>query len=125
MCRLDNRDRFDTELHLAPVVTRAFRPLVAFALSLLLVGMQIEAQLHALEHVREALGHTRDHSLVVPGDDACAVCTFFASGANAIAGDVGEAALTLAAHERAPSTPVSVTPAFSSYYQTRAPPALL
>jgi hypothetical protein len=114
-----------TKLHLESLVARSRRPFVALILSLLLLGVQVEAQLHALEHVREALGHSRHHSLVAPSDAACAECRLLAGSGNAIAGDSGEAAVTLVAQERARSAPVSVTPAFSSYYQTRAPPAPL
>ena len=106
-------------------MARSRRPFFALILSLLLLGMQVEAQLHALSHVREALGHSRDHSLLAPSDAACAECTLLAGSANAIAGDIGEAAVTLAALEHALAAPASVTPAFSSYYQTRAPPTLL
>jgi len=114
-----------TKLHLESPVARSRRPLFALILSLLLLGAQVQAQLHALEHVREALGHSRDHSLTAPSDAACAECRLLAGSANAIAGDIGEVVVTLAAQEHPLSAPVSVTPAFSSYYQTRAPPALL
>jgi hypothetical protein len=114
-----------TKLHLESLVARSRRPFFALILSLLLVGIQFEAHLHALEHVREALGHTADHSLVVPSDEACAECMLVAGSGNAIAGDSGEAAVMLVAQERALSAPVSATPAFSFYYLTRAPPALL
>ena len=109
------------KLHLESFVARSRRPFFALILSLLLLGMQVEAQLHALSHVHKALSH----SLVTPSDAACAECTLLAGSANAIAGDIGEAAVTLAAQEHALSAPASVTPAFSSYYQTRAPPTLL
>ena len=114
-----------TKLHLESTVARSRRPFFALILSLLLVGVQVEAQLHALSHVGEALAHSRDHSLVAPSDAACAECTLLAGGANALAGGGDDIAVTLAAQERPQPTPVSATPAFSSYYQTRAPPALL
>ena len=114
-----------TKLHLESTVARSRRPFFALILSLLLLGVQLEAQLHALSHVGEALGHSRDHSLVAPNDQACAQCTLLAGGANALAGGGDDIAVTLAAQEHTLSAPVSVTPAFSSYYQTRAPPILL
>lgn len=104
---------------------RSLRPLYIFVLALLLVGMQIEAQRHAFEHISDALGHSRDHSLVVPNDEACAVCAFFASGANAIAGPAREAEIAPATDERPFASGPSITPAFRSYYQSRAPPTLL
>jgi hypothetical protein len=114
-----------TELHLTCTVARTLRPLFALAASLLLIGMQFEGQRHALEHVGEALGHSRDHSLVVPSSEACAECTLLASGANALAGGANDLAATLPAQERPQAAPVSITPAFFSFYQTRAPPPLL
>ena len=114
-----------TKLHLESTVARSRRPLFALILSLLLLGAQVQAQLHALEHVREALGHSRDHSLVAPSDGACVECMLVAGSANAIAGDIGEVAVTLVAQEHALSAAASVTPAFFTYYQTRAPPTLL
>jgi hypothetical protein len=114
-----------TKLHLESIVARSRRPFFALILSLLLLVVQVEAQLHALSHVREALGHSRDHSLVAPSDAACAECTLLAGGANALVGGGDDIAVTLAAQERPQLAPVSVTPAFSSYYQTRAPPTLL
>ena len=113
------------KLHFGHAVPRSRRPFFALILPLLLLAVQVQAQLHAFEHVREAIGHSRDHSLVAPSDQACAECTLLAGGANAIAGDIGEAVVTLAAQEQPQPAPVSVTPAFFSYYQTRAPPALL
>ena len=58
------------------------------ALSLLLVWTQLASGLHALEHIREALKQTPDHSLNVPGDEVCAMCALFAGGASALAGDI-------------------------------------
>jgi hypothetical protein len=106
-------------------VTRSRQPFFALILSLLLVCVQLEAQLHALQHIGEALAHSRDHSLVAPSDQPCAECTLLAGGASAIADDSGQAVVTLAVQERSLFTPVSVTPAFSSYYHSRAPPTLL
>src|SRR5438105_7217075 len=114
-----------TDLNFHLPVLRILRPLFAFFLSLLLVITALEAQVHALEHVRDMLAHTPDHSLVSPSDEACAVCALFAGGANGLAGTADVIAVTFATHERLQSAPVSVTPAFSSYYQSRAPPSLL
>ncbi len=114
-----------TKLHLESTVARSRRPLFALILSLLLLGAQVQAQVHALEHVREALGQSRNHSLVAPSDAACAECRLLAGSGNAIAGDIGEVVVTFVAQEHALSAPASATPAFSFYYLTRAPPTLL
>jgi hypothetical protein len=104
---------------------RRHRPLLALLLSLLLVGMQLQGRVHALEHVGEMLGHTSDHSLVLPAPDACAMCALFAGGANAIGCDEAEACLAIAADETAPCACISFAPAAPSYYSSRAPPSLL
>jgi hypothetical protein len=114
-----------TKLRLESTVARSRRPLFALILSLLLLGVQLDGPLHALSHVGEALSHSRDHSLVAPSDQACAECTLLAGGANALAGGGDDIAVTLAAQEWPQPAPVSITPAFFSYYQTRAPPTLL
>ena len=106
-------------------VKRSLRPLFAFVLSLLLVGMQLENVVHKLGHVGERLSHSRDHSLVVPNDEPCAECVLLASGASALADSSEAVAIALAAQERPQFAPASVTPAFSSYYLSRAPPRLL
>jgi hypothetical protein len=107
-------------------VTRALRPLFAFALSLLLTGMQLGAQLHALEHDGERLARPHGAALVIPtADDVCAICASFAGGGHA----------SPAPDHRFVSDPLAdslVAPDFATfagaapaYYQTRAPPALL
>jgi hypothetical protein len=106
-------------------VKRPLTPLFAFLLALLLVGMQLENAVHKLGHVGEWLSHLRDQSLVVPNDEPCAECLLLASGANALADSTSDATVALAAQERPQFAPVTVTPAFSSYYLSRAPPHLL
>ena len=95
------------------------------ALSLLLVWTQLASGLHALEHVREALSHTQDHSLNVPGDEVCAMCALFAGSASAVAGGIDHAHELLATDEAPQATSVAFTPAAPSYYHSRAPPSFL
>ena|SRR5437867_6621391 len=126
MRRPSNRDRFDTELHLTPVVTRASRLLIAFALSLLLTGMQLGAQLHALEHDGEHLARPHGAALLVPGaDDVCAVCASFAGGSHAIPTSVLTVGVLPPRAARSTSAFASIAGTPPAYYQTRAPPALL
>jgi len=107
-------------------VIRPPRPLVALALSLLLLGMQLGAQLHALEHDGERLARPHGVALVVPtADDVCAICASFAGGAHASpAPDHRLVANPLAASLIATefATFAGTAPA---YYQSRAPPSLL
>jgi hypothetical protein len=95
------------------------------ALSLLLVWTQLAAGLHALEHIREALNETQDHSLSVPGDEVCAMCALFAGSASAITGDIDQGNDVLASDEATQSVPASFAPAAPAYYQSRAPPLFL
>lgn len=104
----------------------ALRPLVAFALSLLLLGMQLGAQLHALEHDGGRLARPHGAALVIPtADDVCSICASFAGGAHAspapdhrfVANPLAESLVATAFATFAGIAPV--------YYQSRAPPALL
>src|SRR5438046_2109749 len=104
---------------------RRSRLLYAIALSLLLVGMQLGSELHALQHFGEALKHTTDHSWTQYGDELCPICTLFAGGANAIAGKVDLAAIAPAHHCSLRFTSTSIAAAAPSYYSSRAPPAPL
>ena len=94
-------------------------------LSLLLVGMQLASGLHALEHIREALNQTRDHSLSAPNDEVCAMCALFAGSASAVAGDIDRGCEVLATDEAPRSASAWIAAAAPSYYQSRAPPSLL
>ena len=120
------RDTFATELRLTPAVIPVLRPLFAVALSLLLLGMQLGAQLHALDHDGERLARPHGAALVVPtAGDVCAICASFAGGAHASPAPdhrfvANPLATSLVATEFA--TFVGTAPA---YYQSRAPPTLL
>ena len=105
---------------------RALRPLFAFALSLLLTGMQLGAQLHALEHDGEHLARPHGAALLLPGaDDLCAVCASFAGGSHAIPTSVLTIGVLPPRAARSTSAFASIAGTPPAYYQTRAPPALL
>ena len=101
------------------------RPLVALVLALLLVGMQYGAQLHALEHVGNALKHTPDHSFTTPGNELCVMCALFAGGASALSGTPDAGFATPDARENTLLPYASIAAAAPSYYSSRAPPSLL
>src|SRR5215470_5119809 len=101
------------------------RPLVALVLALLLVGMQYGAQLHALEHVGNALKHTPDHSLTTPGNELCAMCALFAGGASALSGKPNAGFAAADVREITSPPPASLAARTPSYYSSRAPPSLL
>jgi hypothetical protein len=100
---------------------------VAALLGLLLVGMQIESQQHAIGHFGEWIQQQHDAGLQVPVDqDACATCALFAGGANAAPADIAAAAV-LSADFEAPREPGTTIAALGSPspYQSRAPPSIL
>ncbi|TMG83616.1 MAG: hypothetical protein E6H78_11855 [Betaproteobacteria bacterium] len=100
---------------------RALRLLFALALALLLSGMQLGAQLHALEHDGERLARPHGVALIIPTtDDVCAICASFAGAAPDHRFVANPFAESLVAVEFA--TLAGVAPV---YYQSRAPPALL
>jgi hypothetical protein len=106
-------------------MSRPSRLLFTMFLSLLLVGTQLASGLHALEHVRDALKQTQDHSLSVPGDEVCAMCALFAGGASAVAGEIDNAYELLATDEAPQFASASFAPPAPFYYRSRAPPSLL
>jgi hypothetical protein len=63
---------------------RPRHPLFALLFSLALVAMQYGAQLHALEHIGEALRQPTNHSIGKIDDEQCPLCALFAGGANAV-----------------------------------------
>jgi hypothetical protein len=107
-------------------VIRALRPLAAFALSLLLTGMQLGAQLHALEHDDERLARPHGAALIVPAaDDVCAICASFAAGAHASPPPDHRFVSDPLADSRVAPQFATFAGAAPAYYQSRAPPALL
>lgn len=101
------------------------RALLTAVLSLLLIGMQLQSRVHALEHVGEMLRHGADRSLILPVPDACATCALFAGGANAIACDSVDVAPEVARAEAPSCAFASFAPDAPSYYLSRAPPSSL
>ncbi|OLC65315.1 MAG: hypothetical protein AUH79_07835 [Betaproteobacteria bacterium 13_1_40CM_4_64_4] len=107
-------------------MTRPRRPFFVLILSLLLVGMQAGAQLHALEHDGERLARPHGAALLIPGvDEACAVCASFAGGSHAIPTSVLTIGVQPPCAARSTSAFASIAGTPPAYYQTRAPPALL
>lgn len=95
-------------------------------LCVLLLGMQQEAQWHALGHFGDWLQRSHEQGLQLPqGDEVCAICALFAGGSTAATNStaaLAEVANPYAAPEFA--TP-SWTAAAPSFYQSRAPPVPL
>ena len=105
---------------------RSRHPFVAFALALLVVGVQYGAQLHALEHLGEELKRAPDQSFSTLSDtEPCAICALFAGGANAVASEADGAAIPIGTEASPQVVPASIATPAPSYYSSRAPPALL
>jgi hypothetical protein len=99
--------------------------LLALLFAFLLLGMQQEAQLHAISHIGGELQRPHDQGLQLPVDAPCAECALLAGGSTAAPADSASfhafAAGFAAPRGTAPS------PAFPAptYYHSRAPPSLL
>jgi hypothetical protein len=101
--------------------------LLTLVFSLLLLGMQLEGQRHALQHLGDRL-HRPPHEqgLQLPqAEIVCAECALLAGTSNAVAGDGASSLPVVAANERfhASFSSRSVDP--PAYYSSRAPPILL
>jgi hypothetical protein len=105
-------------------VKRSLAPLLPFFLALLMAATQLEGAMHALTHVGDALGHTRDHSLLAADAERCIECTLLASSAKALPGADPRGVVAPPSEQQPQSKPASFTPAFFSYYRSRAPPLL-
>lgn len=96
-------------------------------LCLLLLGMQQEAQWHALGHFGDWLRGPHEQSLLLPqADEVCAICALFAGGANG-APTTATATAAIATDYEAPRDHVIAVTALTSPspYQSRAPPSFL
>jgi len=103
-----------------------FRDVLAILLALLLVGMQQEAQLHALTHVGDLLHRPHEQSLQTQVDDAaCAECALLAGGSHAVPTNLATVRAGIARDERIFTSFSSHAVPAPSYYFSRAPPLLL
>jgi hypothetical protein len=108
-----------------PVSIRSRHPLVSLVFGLLLVAMQYGGQLHAIEHIGDALRQTPAHSLTAPREDVCPLCALFAAGASAVASESQHVALAADCCTILLPPPAAPAAAAPSYYSSRAPPASL
>ncbi|MEO5765830.1 MAG: hypothetical protein ABIR52_11015 [Casimicrobiaceae bacterium] len=102
------------------------RIVLAAVLSLLLVGMQREALLHEVVHLRAKVAVGHDKVLQKSAANECADCALLASGGNAV--PPAPTAFVRSASGEARAAPAARTSlAFSrpSPYQSRAPPIAL
>jgi hypothetical protein len=104
----------------------ALNVILTTVFSLLMLGMQLEGQRHALQHLGDQLHRTHEQGVQLPqGEVACAECSLLAGTSSAIAGS-GFVPLAIAAVvERFDRDFSSRSVAAPAYYSSRAPPALL
>jgi hypothetical protein len=95
-------------------------------LSLLLLGMQLEGQRHALQHLADQLHRSHEQGLQLPQSEvACPECALLAGASNVISGSSTMPSGTVAATERFDARFVSRGVVAPSYYLSRAPPVFL
>jgi hypothetical protein len=105
---------------------KALNVLLTTVFSLLMFGMQLEGNRHALQHLGDQLHRSHEPSVQLPQSEAvCVECELLAGTASAVAGRViivpGAIAIAERFHHRAPSPSVAAP----AYYSSRAPPVLL
>jgi len=94
--------------------------------SLLMLGMQLEGQRHALQHLGDQLHRQHEQGLQLPqGEIVCAECALLAGTSNAIAGAIASIPPGAADTERFDAQFSSQSVSAPNYYSSRAPPVLL
>lgn len=101
------------------------RILLAACFSLLVVGLQQESLIHALQHDRARMADARDVTVQAPGDGPCVLCALLAGGTHAVASaDAGTSESTSAIMVAA-WVGNTIPAAAPVYYASRAPPLVL
>ena len=102
------------------------RALFTVVFALLLLGMQHEVQVHALQHLGSILHPAHEQGIQQPTVDAsCLECSLLASGSLGVATEIAGLPATDVGTSRIVSTVESRSLAAPSYYSSRAPPSLL
>jgi hypothetical protein len=102
------------------------RILFTIVFALLLLGMQREAQVHALQHLGGILHPAQQQGIQAPVTNVvCLECSLLAGGASAVAVEFPALPPAAVATQRLVSAAVSRTLSAPSYYSSRAPPPLL
>jgi hypothetical protein len=97
-----------------------------FVLSLLLFGMQLEAQRHAITHVGDALRGAHEQGVQQSvADIPCVECALLAAGSHTLPGNVAALPPALINDARGAVAFASYAVPAPAFYSSRAPPALL
>jgi hypothetical protein len=102
------------------------RVLLSVLFALLLLGVQHEVQVHALQHLGAALHPAQEQGLQAPvADMVCLECSLLAGGASTAAVEITALPPASVATERIVSTATTRSLSAPSYYSSRAPPPLI
>jgi hypothetical protein len=102
------------------------RTILTVVFSLLMLGMQLEGQRHALQHLGDRLHRPHEQGMQQSqGEIVCAECALLAGTSNAVAGSSASPLPVVAANERVDPQVLSRRVAAPAYYSSRAPPVLL
>jgi hypothetical protein len=108
------------------LTTSRHRILLTVAFVLLFLGMQREAQVHALQHLGGILHPAQQQGIQAPVADVfCLECSLLAGGSSVIAADDPEVPPAAVSTQRIYSAVASRPLSAPSYYSSRAPPSLL
>jgi len=104
----------------------AYNTVLTVLFSLLMLGMQLEGQRHALQHLGDQLHRQHEPGLQLPqAEIVCAECALLAGSSNAVASAIATMPPGAADAERFDAQFVSQSVAAPTYYSSRAPPVLL
>lgn len=102
------------------------RKFLTVLLSLLLFGMQLEGQRHAVQHFGDHLQRSHERGLQKSASNSpCIQCALLASGSEAVASSVASLPATIVDSGRVGIWLSSHKVAAPAYYSSRAPPTLL
>ena len=108
------------------MIASRHRPFIALLFALLLLGMQHQVQVHALQHLGSVLHPKHDPVLQTQiADASCVECALLAAGTSAIAGNHDAAPAVALIGERMHFAIATRRLAAPSYYSSRAPPLLV
>ena len=119
--------RYTAHINVVPfgrILTNArLRILLSVVFALLLLGMQREVQVHALQHLGGVLHPAHEQGIQTPAADVtCLECSLLAGGSPVVAADIPALPSAAIGALRAITTVASRSLAAPSYYSSRAPP---
>ena len=122
--------RYTARINVVPVrrilANPRLRILLSVVFALLLLGMQREVQVHALQHLGGVMHPAHEQGIQAPAADVtCLECSLLAGGTAVVAAEFPALPTAAVGALRAINTVASRSLAAPSYYSSRAPPPLL